>query len=246
MSEIKTKTRNEPPPGPMPAPAPPQPIGPGDRTVQFEGTVQLFISDMPESSFVDLTDNGTHPVFACCWIDKDRGGTAHIVFPPGTGVGVFRIDLPMRDDDVNKVKLQLSMRMLDPATGNRRTVPLSTSCAHAGNMLTGQADQFRIPDQFIPGNFINVSMRVLNLADFADRPLRLRPSALDRIPEFNEHVRRVSKAIEDNNVLNSTVFVRGADSMRDGNSRFFLPTPFMALALALGTPAYTMLSCWQP
>lgn len=244
MSE--PKKYNEPPPGPMPAPAPPQPAGPGGRTVQFEGTVQLFISDMPESSFVDLTDTGTHPVFACCWIDKERGGTAHVQFQPGNGIGVFRIDLPMRDDDVNKVKVQMSMRMLDSGTGNRRTVPLSTSCAHIGKMMSGQPDQFRMPDQFLPDNYINVSMRVLNIADFVDQPLRLKASALDRIPEFNQHVKCVSKTIEDNNVLNSTVFVRGADTMRDGDSRFFLPTPFMALALALGTPAYTMLSCWQP
>ena len=103
-----------------------------------------------------------------------------------------------------------------------------------------------MPHQFIPGNFVNVSMRELNLADFKDRPLRLRPSALDRIPEFNQHVRNVSKAIEDNNVLNGTAFVRGAESMRSGDSRYLLPTPLLVLALAFGTPAYTLLACWQP
>ena len=215
------------------------------RTVQFEGTVQLFVSDMPEASFVDLTDTGTHPVFVCCWIDKDRGGTAHVEFQPGSGVGVFRIDLPMQDDDVDTVKMQMSMRMLDTATGNRRTVPLSTSCAHVAMMQSGQPDQFRMPDQFIPGNFINVSMRVLNHADFVDQPLKLRSSALNRIREFNEHVKSVSKAIEDNNVLNGTMFVRGAESMRSGDSRY-LPTPLLVLALAFGTPAYTLLACWQP
>ena len=243
---MSDKTRNEPPPGPKPAPPPSVPTGPGLRSVQFEGSIQLFVTDKPEASFVDLTDTGTHPVFACCWIDRERGATAHVEFPPGIGVGVFRVDLPMRDDDVNKVKVQLSMRMLDTATGNRRTVPLTTSCAHIGEMMSGKSELFRMPDQFIPGNFVNVSMRELNLADFKDRPLRLRPSALDRIPEFNQHVRNVSKAIEDNNVLNGTAFVRGAESMRSGDSRYLLPTPLLVLALAFGTPAYTLLACWQP
>lgn len=216
------------------------------RTVQFEGTVQLFISDMPEASFVDLTDTGTHPVFACCWIDRERGKSAHIQFPPGSGVGVFRIDLDMRAGDPQKVKVQISMRMLDSATGNRRTVPLTTSCARVDHMLSGKRDQFRMPDQMVPGNFVNVSMRVLNYQDFVDQPLRLRPSALDQIPEFNKHVRHVSKAIEDNNVLNNTLFVRGAESMRSGDSRYYLPAPFVGLALALGSPAYMLPARWQP
>lgn len=237
-----SKGFNEPPPGPAPATPAPQPVGPGSRTVQVEGTVQLFVSDMPESSFVDLTNSGTHPVFACCWIDRHRGQTAHVEFPPGSGVGVFRVDLDFKDGDTDKLKVQLSMRMQDPGTSNRRTVPLTTSCAHMTPMLAGRPDLFRMPDQFVAGNFVNVTMRVLNHADFKDRPLDLKPSALNKIPAFNKHVRRVSEAIEANNKLNNTQFPRGTGSMRSGDSRCApLPTPLVVLALALGTPAYTLL-----
>ncbi len=241
-----SKRENEPPPGPGPESAPKQPDGPGgDRTVQFEGTVQLFVSEMPEASFVDLTDSGTHPVFACCWIDGRRGKSAHVVFPPGGGVGVFRVDLDFRDDDTDKLKVQLSMRMQDPQSANRRTVPLTTSCACVATMLTGMTDEFRMPDQWMEGNFVNVSMRILNHRDFRDRPLRLQPSKLGRLPEFNNHVKRVSDAFEANNVLNKTQFLHGADSMRDGSSRCLPPTALVFLALVLGTPAYALL-CWQP
>ena len=245
---MSDKKSNEPPPGPAPSNPPPQPVGPGARTVQFEGSVQLFVSDMPESSFVDLTDAGNHPVFACCWIDGTCGKTAHVQFPAGSGVGVFRVDLAMRDGDSDKVKVQLSMRMLDPETGNRRTVPLTTSCACVSTMLTGECDLFKMPDQFVQGNFVNVSMRILNHADFKDQPLRLRSSALGKISEFNKHVKRVSDAIEANNKLNETQFPRGTSSMRSGDSRctYLLPTPLLVLALALGTPAYSLLASWQP
>lgn len=208
--------------------------------------MQLFVSDMPEASFVDLTNSGTHPVFVCCWIDKHRGKTAHVEFAPGSGVGVFRLDLDFREGDSDKLKIQLSMRMLDQGTANRRTVPLTTSCANVTTMLAGEADLFRMPDQFIAGNYVNVSMRIVNHKEFQSQPLRLLPSALNKIPEFNKHVRRVSQAMEANNAMNKTQFLRGADSMRSGDSRCCLPTPVLVLALALGTPAYTLLASWQP
>lgn len=243
-----SQRENEPPPGPAPESTPQQPKGVDDRcvTVRLEGNVQLFVSDMPEASFVDLTDTGTHPVFASCWVDGERGKTTYVTFTPCGGVGVFRMDMEFRDGDPDKVKVQLYMRMQDPQTGNRRTVPLSTSCACMRTMLSGGVDEFRMPDQFIQTNFVNMRMRVLNWQDFTAKPLALKPSALNRLAEFNKHVRRVSEAIESNNVLNKTQFLKGADTMRCGDSRCMLPpSPLLFLALALGTPAYSLL-LWQP
>ena len=237
-----SKRENEPPPGPAPDSTPGHPDGPdeGLRTVCFEGKVQLFVSDMPEASFVDLSRAGAHPVFACCWMDRHRGKSSFVEFPAGSGVGVFRVELKLRDGDSDKLKVQLCMRMQDSQTGNRRTVPLTTSCAYINPMLAGRLDEMRMPDQFISSNFANVSMRVVNCQDFVSRPLVLRASKLDQIAVFNKHVRRVSEALEANNVKNSTKFPKGADSMRSGDSRC-LPWGLVFLALALGTPAYAFL-----
>lgn len=224
-------------------------MGPeGLRTVRFEGSVQLFVSQMPEASFVDLTDSGNHPVFASCWIDGKRGKTAHVQFPAGSGVGVFNVDMEMKDGDPDMLKVQISMRMLDSKSGNRRTVPLSTSCACLRTMLTGECDRFRMPDQFNPSNYVNASMRILNHADFQGRSLQLKPSALRKIGDFNKNVKSVSQAIENNNKLNQTQFPAGAESMRSGDSRcaFQIPFPLVVLGLALGTPAYSLLAFWQP
>lgn len=156
------------------------------------------------------------------------------------------MQLGFRDGDSDKLKIQIYMRMLDPDTGNRRTVQLSTSCVHMGRMLDGGADELRMPDQFAANNFINLSMRILNHQEFLRQPLKLRPSALDRLPEFNRHVRKVSEAMEANNRLNKTQFIKGADSMRSGDSRcLFPPLPLLFLALAMGTPAYCFLLSWQ-
>ena len=237
-----SKRENEPPPGPAPDSTPVRADGPcqGMRTVCFEGKVQLFVSDMPEASFVDLSRAGTHPVFACCWIDRHRGKSSFVEFPTGSGVGVFRVELELRDGDPDKLKVQLSMRMRDSQTGNRRTVPLTTSCANINPMLAGRVDEMRMPDQFISSNFANVSMRIVNSQDFVSRPLVLSASKLDQIADLNKHVRRVSEEMEANNVKNNTKFLKGTDSMRSGDSRC-LPWGLVFLALALGTPAYAFL-----
>jgi hypothetical protein len=177
---------------------------------------------------VDFSDSGSHPVFACCWIDGSRGATAHVAFPV-TGPGVFKLSLPFRDDDPDKVKIQVSMRMQDDSSHNRRTVPLCTSCACMRTMLAGDLDEFRVLDTNITGNYAVVSMRITNHVEFMGRPLRLRASALEQIPAFNESVRAVGAAIDANNAKNKTVFVKGTSQMKDGMSR-------LALSLPLSTP----------
>lgn len=198
------------------------------RDVQFEGVVQLFTSNMPESSFVDFSDGGGHMVFACCWIDGKRGVSARVVFP-SNGPGVFRLSLPFRDDDPDKLKLQVSMRMQDEGSHNRRTVPLCTSCACMRAMLGGNLDEFRVLDPNITGDYAVVSMRIVNYAEFVGQPLRLRVSSLERIPELNASFRSVGAAIEENNKKNNTVFPRDAVTMKDGLSRWFGPPASLLL-----------------
>lgn len=212
---------NHPPSGPEPGSSvPSQPRGPAlrdDRLVEFEGVVQLFTSNMPENSFVDFSDAGGHPVFACCWVDKTRVVSARVQFPV-CGPGVFRLTLPFRDDDPDAVKLQVSMRMQDNGSHNRRTVPLCTTYACMKTMLRGGQDEFRVLDANVSGNYAVVSMRVLNHVEFLSRPLRLQPSALKQVPALNEMIRATAQGMKENSKKNNTVFRDGADQMEDGIS----------------------------
>ena len=221
-----------------------QPSGPTGvlRTVRFEGTVQLFTGGMPESSFVDFSETGGHPVFACCWVDRDRATSTRVVFPVGGGPGVFHVDLDYRDEDTDKVKVIISMRMRDDDSGNRRTVPLCSSCAQMTPMLSGESDDFKMLDQVYDSSYARVGMRILNLNDFEKQPLRLRASSLDLIPVFNRKIHELTSVIAENNMKNSTKFVQGGASMQSGESRYALPHPaVLFMLLFLGTPAHAFL-----
>ena len=213
-----------------------------DRLVHFEGTVQLFTSTMPESSFVDFSDAGTHLVFVGCWIDGSRGDTTHVTFQAGGGVGTFKLSLPFRDDDYDKLKIQVSMRMRDDGSKNRRTVPLCSSCAYMQTMLSGQTDEFQVPDEFIDGSYARVSMSIINVSDFQKQPLQLKTSSLDRVPVMNASIDKINASIADDSVKNSLSFTKGGGQMKDGVTRYPQP-PFLVvfLSLVLGVPAYVFL-----
>jgi hypothetical protein len=239
---------NAPPPGPERPATPDTPDGPTEaRTVLFEGTVQLYTANMPESSFVDFSKTGTHPVFACCWINGKRGASSYVTFPSDGGPGVYSFGLAFRDGDPNLVKVQFLMRMQDPGTGIRRTVHLCCGCAKMDSMLKKQEiDTFGLADQFMEGDYAKVSLRVCNAHEFVDRPLRLRESALIHLPVFNGAVDGVDEGIAKNMAMNKTKFSRGTEDMRSGKSRF-VPNLLLFVALSLGTPAYVFMSpCLQP
>ena len=243
-----------PPSGPTitPAPLKSAPPGPaGDlRAVKFEGTVQLFTGGMPEGSFVDFSDTGGHPVFACCWVDRERGKSVQVVFPEGGGPGVFRVDIDFRDHDSAKLKVLISMRMRDESSGNRRTVPLCSSCAFMAPMLKGETDSFQMLDVCYDSNYARVAMSITNHQDFVQRPLILRASHLDRLPEFNQKIHCVAEAIAENNAKNNTKFTQGGGSMQSGESRYHDGLPrlqfVLFILLLLGTPAHVFLLTAQP
>lgn len=249
----KPPSDNEPPSGPDRPSTPDTPTGPdspkdgSDRLVRFEGTVQLYTANMPESSFVDFSKTGTHPVFACCWIDGKRGASSYVTFPSDGGPGVYSFKLAFRDGDPNLVKVQFLMRMEDPDSGIRRTVHLCCGCAKMDPMLSKQeVDAFGLADQFMEGDYAKVSLRVTNAHEFADRPLRLLDSVLNKLPVFNDAVDDVDRGFATNMATNKTKFSRGTEDMRSGKSRY-LSNLILFVALSLGTPAYVFMSpCPQP
>jgi hypothetical protein len=71
--------------------------------------------------------------------------------------------------------------------------------------------------------------------------LKLRKSALDRIPLLNQCMGGISEYMASNVKQNQTKYTRGSESMMSGESRY----PLVFFALCLGVPAYTFLSA-QP
>ena len=209
--------------------------------VHFEGSVQLFTSTMPESSFVDFSDAGNHLVFVGCWIDGTRGDTTHVTFVSGGGVGTFKISLPFRENDYDKLKIQVSMRMRDDGSKNRRTVPLCSSCAYMQPMLSGGTDEFQMPDEFIEGSYARVSMSITNVGDFEKQPLQLKVSNLDRIHVMNASIDKIEASIEADSSRNNMVYANGGGNMKNGKTRYHLPFPVMFFSLMLGIPAYVFL-----
>jgi hypothetical protein len=238
------------PPGPV-TPASPEktPTGPdttGTHEVMFQGKVQLYTCGISETTFMDFSDTALRQVYATCWIDGERGKSAHVEFPVKGMPGQFQLSLPFRDGDPEWVKVQLSMRMRDEETNNRRTAELCMSHADMTPMLRGEVDAFRMPNQFNEGTYADVALLIPNAAEFRNHPtsaqdmskplLTLSPSKLAGMVDHNKDMRKLSAAVTDVLHKNDGKAPPGGEPFLDGMSR--LPRALLALSLLLGTPAY--------
>ncbi len=229
-----------PPPGPRPPPTPDVPEGAGKEgyTARFQGVVRVYTCEIPDDSIIDVSSTGINPIYVTCWIDGQRGKSAHVSFQSRSHPGTFTLDLNLKDGDPDKLKIQLCMRMLDTETGNRRSAELGTSYACIQPMMLGQIDEFVVPNTFSPGNKVQVAMSLGNASDFRNHPdsatdmhkplLRFTESKIDYIDQFNAHVNMVSATIGTNNGTNRTKMPPGGDAFQDGTTRC---SPLFLLAL---------------
>lgn len=142
------------------------------------------------------------------------------------GTGTFMLSLNVRDGDPKYLKLQASVRVRDPESRNKRNFNVAVSCADLTRMLQGQEETFIMTDQFMPGNYVDVSMRVTNAceyrnhlshADDMEKPLiTFGPSALDKIAAWNAIVERVSNELVQNLQKNQITMSAGTEAFRDG------------------------------
>ena len=236
-----------PPSGPAKAP---QTATDGDvHEVKFQGKVQLYTCGISETTFVDFSDTSLRQVYATCWIDGRRGKSAHVAFPVKGMPGQFELTLPLREGDPEWVKIQLTMRMRDEETNNRRTAELCMSHALLAPMLRGEVDAFRMPNQFNEGTYADVALLVPNAADFRNHPsssqdmskplLTFKPSKLADMVSHNKDMHTLSASVTDVLHKNDCKAPPGGEPFLDGMSR--LPRMLLALSLCLGTPAYVFI-----
>jgi len=236
-------------------------VGPGEQThmpgtplpalhtVRFQGKIRVFTCGLPEDALVDLSGEGTHHMYATCWIDGERGRSAHVAFSPDGGAGTFEVELGYRESgDSNALKIQFCMRMLDPDSHNRRSVEICMGHAWADKMLRGETDRFRVANQFTDGNFIDVEMRALNAGDFrnagatAGPLLAFSPSKVELLAEGNADMQGISKGVVEALKRNQAEVPGEGGGFIPGMTRFPFPPLLLFVSLCLGTPAYALLT----
>jgi hypothetical protein len=226
--------------------------------LRMEGTARLYTCNLPMDTFVDFSDPKDHQSYTYCWIDGERGRGGHISFPtPGTS-GVFKLDINLRQGDPDLLKTQVSMHMRDQNTNNFRTVTLAVSAVDLSKLLAGETDRVVMYDQFVPGNFCDLSIRATNASDYANfqaatavsasttKPLlQLRPSSLRNLKIINDQVKSVSDQFVDAMGRFNVAMAKGGEPFYRGVTRC-PPAPVLFFSLMLGTPAYALFPLSQP
>lgn len=226
-----------------------------DYPLHIEGTARLYTCNLPMDTFVDFSNPKDHQSYTYCWINGDRGAGGHISFPtPGT-CGEFKVDLSVRQGDPDLLKTQVSMHFRDENTKNFRTSTLAVSVVDLCKLLEGGEDRVVMYDQFVQGNFCDLTFRLTNASDYANykgdsgvgrsvstRPksfLNLKPSALRGLKDINEQVNSVSQHFVDAMGQNNVAMAKGGEPFYRGVTRF-VPQPLLFFSLMLGTPAYAL------
>lgn len=206
--------------------------------IHLEGSVRIYTCNLPMDTFVDFSDPKDHQCYTYCWIDGERGRGGHISFStPGTA-GTFNLGLKIRDNDPDLLKFQVSMRMRDQDTNNFRTDTLAVSAVDLDKLLSGEEDHVIMKDQFVQGNFCDLTIRLKNATDYANHSktpaptaglstlgltpskpfIRLRPSALRGLKELNEQTDAVSDSFVQAMQTHSVAITQGGEQFRLGKS----------------------------
>jgi hypothetical protein len=253
----------------MAASHPPVASGPTTGVVveyplKLQGTVRLFTNNLPMDSFINLSNPGDHQTYTYCWIDGTRGSGAHVAFAAQGAPGVFNLNINLRQEDPDLLKMQACMRMRDENTNNLRTVTLAVSAVDLGKLLSGEEDHIVMCDQFIEGNYCELTIRLTNASDYANfkgpqaekglgllpvastKPfIQLKPSSLRSLKDINEQVTTVSSRFIDAMGRFNVSMAKGGAPFYRGVTRS-VPTPVLFLSLMLGTPAYVFCPMTQP
>jgi hypothetical protein len=202
-------------------------------------------------------DKKDRQVFMYGWFDKNNGGSAHVANPCDEGGGRFQLKLYVHNGISPHLKLHASVRTRDQDTNNVRTFPFAVSHADVLLMLQGKTDEFKMVDQFMEGNYVEVRIRVANSEDFQNhaacgtglsgsglKPLiTFGPPVLDKVELSNQIMERISREMETGFSINHMSMSPGMETFRKGVTRSAAPlcNVSLFLMLMLGTPAYVHL-----
>lgn len=221
--------------------------------INIEGTARVFASMLPVDKIDSMFGGSSAPkqVFMYAWFDKDNGASAHVAAPFDGDGGRFKLQMFIHDGINPSLKLHASVRTRDQESNNIRTFTLAVSSSKLEHLLSGCEDSFSMQDQFMPGNFVQVSLRIVNAEDFRNHPssasntskplIRMGVSALDKIEASNQIMQRISNELQKSIKQNQMVMAPGVADFQQGLTRWNappLPLPVLFLSLMLGTPAY--------
>ena len=226
--------------------------------IQIEGKARVFTCFLPidEIDTVEASKRlASRQVFIYAWTDKQNGASAHVTDPFNENGGRFALNMEIGDGGSPALKLHASVRMQDQETKNFRTFPLAVSCSDLESLLQGTEDSFSMEDQFMEGNFVNVSLRVVNADQYRNhlscmtdgkKPfISFGETALDKIGQCNEIMKRISEDFQKNIAANHMTDAPGFESFKAGLTRSVstpdFPKPMLFFSLLLGAPAYIFL-----
>jgi hypothetical protein len=217
--------------------------------IQLEGRVKTFASKLPVNALVDVSGEAVR-VYLYCWIDDTRGQGAHVHYNPSHIAleptnpalrhdGWYSLTLSVRDGDPDLLKVMACMRMKDQETKNTRNATLAVGGALLARLLAGEEQCFTMQDQFMPGNYTEVVMRVANSEPSGGglSQLSLSRSSLWDIDTVFEPV------VTENSNRIMNIFVSNHMQPTKGGAGFLggLTRSVCFLTLFLGTPAYVLL-----
>jgi len=211
---------------------------PSYYNVNLKGSVSIFASKIPEEAICDFTDYEERTVHLYGWINKDRGSGTQVQYT-NQSAGLFSLSIPVKDEDVDLLKLQACSRVKDPETGNIRTITLAVSAVQLDKLLEGKTITSTMHDPFTPENAVVVTISAENASAFAncnadsnrskglndgpsDLPLiRFQRSVLWDISQINYEVEKISEYVQNNMKINNTKSPPGGELFASGISRYY-------------------------
>lgn len=219
------------------------------KCLRLSGTVEMFTDGIPDAVFMNM-EQAQCALFA--WVDKERHQSAGVVFDqnpsstssnPETGIsaqqgnrgrGRYTMSLDVTGAPVSELlKLQGVMRMRDTESGTRRTVTVATGGLDMRLLMQGQDCTVKLSDTFNPGNYIQVTMRATNAADYSlddgtgqslaqqgQTRIQLRATHLRGLQECNREMKRISQSIQAGMKENGIEMPPGGKMFADGLSCF--------------------------
>lgn len=196
-----------------------------------EGSLTFCTDGIPSDLFGCVQDERR---FLYCWNDGKWGEGTELgggLADGGTAAGKsgqFRLGVEVRQEDTELLKLQGSIRLSEQSSGNTRTIAVGTGGVPLDSLLQGKEVSFQLDSPFNAGNCVQGTIRAVNAHEFANitgapvagKPfIRLRPTALRQLPAYNDALKAISTAVQENLRCNNIGMPPGGEMFRTGISR---------------------------
>lgn len=203
--------------------------------VSFEGVARFITSGIPDDWLLDPQNPGKVQVYISCWLDKDRGDGQEAIYKGKSMAASFGLKTSVSGLEKDLLKIQASMKITDPESGNERTISFATGAIFLPELFKGAVAKSELHDPFNPMDKVQISVYIKNASDFAnfeqknkgnkavgsqvgqDKPrIEFKRSSLWSIPMFNFQVKSMAQKIIGNIQANKIGIPPGGDSYIQG------------------------------